>query len=432
MVILNKKYLLYGFGTTNYYISKIFDIEEVEYIIYSDDLNKTVNFGKLLKDIDIIVKSPGIVFDTKLLQYAKSIGVTILSDLELIYLLKKEKTYLVITGTNGKTTTAYLASCILNHDENNKWLLGGNIGIPLFSLYKEKNVDGYLIEASSFMLHDTYSLKPHVFALTNISSHHLDYHKTFNNYCHDKVKIIKNMNESDYLIYNKDDEYLGKLISKFDKPMILTVSLESDATCYIKGEDIYYLDELIVNINDLKRREKPFLYDIMIAIVIGKIYQVKNELIRQELINFSGLEFRIEKIYDENNIIILNDSKSTSVMATYYAINVVLDNYKEFKKVLIMGGVKKDLDYDKLKEVIYKMDEVYFYGASSIDFYNMFKHKKSNYYDNLETLIDNLNLEKKTIVLFSPSCQSYDQFDSYIDRGNKFNEYIFKKVKFLT
>ena len=178
-------------GISNKEVEKFFKQNNVNYIKYIDgDLFET----KILKNIDFIIKSSGIKFDTNFLKIAESLKIKVISDLELFYLLFPNKEMILVTGTNGKTTTSILISSLLNDANIYKSGVYGNIGIPLFSLNDEL-VE--VVEASSFKLHNSYKLKPHIYIVTSLVSHHLDYHQNEENYYYDKLKIINNLNEFD-------------------------------------------------------------------------------------------------------------------------------------------------------------------------------------------------------------------------------------------
>lgn len=188
--ILNKRYLLYGYGITNQAVKKFFDLHHIAYIIYLDDEKDGLPFEKIFWQIDYVIKCPGIKFDTPFLKRCYELNIKVISDLELLYLLYKEYEYIIITGSNGKTTTSYLTYQMLDSSNLFQHGLGGNIGVPLFSLLLDQRVHrGIVIEASSFMLHNTYECKPKIYVLTNLIPHHLDYHKNVEDYYFVKLKL---------------------------------------------------------------------------------------------------------------------------------------------------------------------------------------------------------------------------------------------------
>lgn len=430
--ILNKRYLLYGYGITNQAVKKFFDLHHIAYIIYLDDEKDGLPFEKIFWQIDYVIKCPGIKFDTPFLKRCYELNIKVISDLELLYLLYKEYEYIIITGSNGKTTTSYLTYQMLDSSNLFQHGLGGNIGVPLFSLLLDQRVHrGIVIEASSFMLHNTYECKPKIYVLTNLIPHHLDYHKNVEDYYFDKTKIIGNLDKSDYLIYNYDDEIVSSYVSKFHVPFKISFSYHHHlATCYIKEQSIYYQGNQILTLEEINNPQIPVIYDMMVAIIIAKIYHIPHQQIQKVLQDFKGLDYRFQTIYEDSHLVIINDSKATSPEASFYALKSIHENYPSFYKTVILGGKMVDDNYDHINDQINQIDEVYLYGSSRFILLNKIHHNKVFYFDTLEEVVDQIAIQPNHLILFSPSCVSYDQFSSYIQRGKKFNELIGKFINY--
>ncbi len=429
--ILTKKYLVYGYAASTKAVTKFFDLHLVNYLIYLDQNDTSLPFVAILKGVDYIIKSPGIKFNTPLLQLASAYQIKVISDLELLYLIYPSYEYIIVTGTNGKTTTSYLTYQMLKHLPMFKKGLGGNIGIPLFSLLEEKrSMRGFVIEASSFMLHNTFSLKAKVYVLTNLVPHHLDYHINANEYFNDKIKNIYNLDEDDYLIYNLDDKIVEKEVANVSKPFKMSFSLtKKSADCYIENESIYYQNHKIVDLSTLKRKDIGVLYDMMASIMVAKIYHIPLNVIVNELITFTGLEFRNQIIYNTPNLVIINDSKSTSPIASYYACQFCNQHYADYRRILVLGGQVVDLNYDKLNEAIKEFAEIVIFGEFNDQLNKLIIHPNIKLFLTLEEVVNDFIVSEKTLILFSPSCPSYDQYVSYIERGNNFNKLV--KEKFV-
>lgn len=427
--ILSKYYLLYGMGKTNLAIKEFFDKNSVKYRVYVDNDKDYEDIT--IKDVDYIVKSPGIEFNTPLLEAATLSNIPIISDLELFYFLNSSNEFVIITGTNGKTTTSHLSYQMLEFLSYFKGGLGGNIGIPLFSLLKEKRSKrGFVIEASSFTLHNTYTLKPNVYVITNLVPHHLDYHDSKENYFSDKTKLIDNMDTFDYLIYNKDDQQIEKLVLDKHNNIKISFSLfDKNADIYYDDSAIIYKKEKFIEAKDLKIKEQTVIIDMMIAILIAKIYHIPNKHIKEVLKQFEGLPYRFEKIYDKDELVIYNDSKSTSPAALFVAINSIIENYPSFSKFLIMGGRMVDEDYREINNLINSINEIYLYGESRHELAKKLNHQNLKLFESLDEVIEDITLLKRQVILFSPSCVSYDQFESFEKRGKKFNILIENKLK---
>ncbi len=410
--ILNKEYLLYGLGISNKKIKEYFDQNNVKYQVFVDgkDHISKINF----KNLNYIIKSSGIKFDTQLIKHGIANNIKIISDLEFYYLLNKDKNFILVTGTNGKTSTVSILGDILDITPC------GNVGNPIFN---NEYKDLILIEASSFMLHNSYTVKPYIYIITSLESHHLDYHKNSCDYFYDKLKLINNMTEEDYLIYNYDiiNVLPGKIRSN---AKTFTYSFNNNkADLYIK-DDLIIFNDFKIDINLLKRNEYHNIENMMAAIIASKILNIDNEIIKNSLINFTGIEFRMEKIVNTNNLVIINDSKSTSPAALNVAIESIKDNYHNFYKILIIGGKLVDIEYKKTNSNIDVFNEIKIFGKSKNLLYNLINHNNIKVYDTLDEVVDSINIVDHTLILFSPSQPSYDLYDNYIQRGNHFNSLI--------
>lgn len=425
--ILNKKYLLYGLGKSNKEVKNYFNINNVNYCEYIDNINNMYN----LDDIDFIVKSPGIKPNTTLLKDAALKNIKAISDLELCYLLYKEYDYILITGSNGKTTTCNLVYEMLKYLPYFKDGLCGNIGMPIFSkLLNNRKNRGLIVEASSFMLHNTYSIVPSIYVVTNILPHHLDFHESFDNYIFDKTKIISNMSNVDYLIYNLDDIISKEIFKDYNEVIKMCFSLkDTNADIFLKDNYIIYKNEKIINVDDLNIKDDTVIMDMMISILVSKIYHIPKYHITKVLKNFRGISYRLEKIYDNKKLIIYNDSKSTSPYSLYFAVNTVIKKYENYKKVLIVGGAMIDDNYEAVNKLIGEIDEVYLYGKSKYSLVLKLNAKVNYIYDTIEEVVNNIKFHENLVILYSPSCVSYDQFSSYEERGKKFNILIDNKLK---
>lgn len=421
-------YLLYGLGKANKAVQYYFDKNQILYDIYIDNQSA---YPLSLKKYDYIIKSSGIAFDTKLLIDASKAQIPVISDLELFYLFNKKTNYLGVTGSNGKTTTTVLIDKILETTYLGD--MGGNVGIPLFSLIEEDN-EYLVIECSSFMLHNIDKFTPHIYIILNVEHHHLNIHHTFSSYVKDKLKPLKNMTPNDIVIYNYDDKVLNRQIRNYQINKY-SFSLKDNnlfASCYLVDDAIYYENELFVKINELILRESHNLQNIMASIIVGKIMGVSDQNILNIIKTFVGLPHRLEKVYDTNDLTIYNDSKATNPFATIKAIETISQDSFNKEVILILGGEEKHEDYTCLKEYLNEINKIYLFGANKetiID--TLLKSKKFLNYEvknNLEEIIIDIRkrMNKPMIILFSPASASHDMYENFEVRGNEFKNLINK------
>lgn len=420
--ILNKKYILYGLGIGNLSVKEFFEKNNVKYVEYID--GKDIP-NSIFNDIDYVIKSSGIKFNTLFLNKAIENNIKVISDLELYYLLNKEDELIIVTGTNGKTTTSTLISNLLNDQKICTSGVYGNIGIPLLSK-KENGLT--IIEASSFMLHNCYKIKPHIYLITSLIPHHLDYHIKEEDYFYDKLKIINNMEKEDYLIYNLDYENITKNLNN-PKCKILTYSLcNSNADIYIEGNNVIFNNNEIMSIEDINRNEPHNLENMLATILVGIIYNIDFNNIKKSLINFKGIEHRLEYIIENDNYIIINDSKSTSPASLEKAIDSIkIKNYNDYFKILILGGKIVDENYRDVNKKISLFDNIFIFGKDKFKYYKYIKHDFIFAFDSLDELIVFMKnkIKKPLLVLFSPSSPSYDLYENFEKRGEHLKNLIF-------
>lgn len=416
-------YILLGLGKSNLSIKKYFDKNNIIYFCYDDKNNKNFDFEKLKNEVKVVIKSNGINNDHWLLNKIKEMNISIISDLQFFYNINKNNindNYCLVTGSNGKTTVvSLLEKCLENS------IAIGNNGLALFDYIDDKK--NKIIEVSSFMLEyiDYINFKYNI--ITNIYPTHLEHHKNFSYYIKAKTNFLKYLSSSNYIIYNYDDVILERIIRCYDINKI-SVSLYNPAsTIYLKNNYIHYNDQKLININYINIIGKHNLYNIMYIIGIIYNHSLIKKNYKEEIYNYHGEKYRLEIIY-KNKFTIINDSKSTN----FKALSVALDSIDK-NIVLIVGGMKREDNYDLLKNYLNKINKVYCFGENKYDFYNYFINYNinCNVYDSLENVINNIIVSDNETILFSPGSISFDQFDNFEQRGETFNKLINKNLHLL-
>lgn len=390
----------------------------MDILIYKDgisnnSLKEFLNKKNILYDIDIkkakydyIIKPPSVLKEEVL----SKVKGKVICDIEFIYWLYKPIIFSV-TGTSGKTTTCLLLNNILKRKYD--VCLAGNIGIPLGSVY-EDNSKIYLLEMSSFELDSTLSFKPQIAVLLNIDEAHLDWHKKIENYIEAKSKIFKNQDEFDILIYNKDDKNILSIIEK-------TESIKKSISLYDDTADIYYNNGVIytsngnINVCNCFSSFEGDIYNMMASILVSLICDIDINIIKEELYKFKKPHFRMEEVKPN----IYNDAKSTNILST-------LTQIKKFKNVnLICGGYDRLNDLSDMKKLFPYVNKFFLYGQNKervsafLDKYNFNYIKCINLED-----ATNLTLKEEKIIIYSPMAPSYDEYESYEQRGEEFNRII--------
>lgn len=378
------------------------------------------------RDFDFVIKNPGINYHKPFILRLKQRNIPVYTEIELAFQAAKKQHYIGVTGTNGKTTTVTLIDKILKGQYENVHL-AGNVGTPLCDIVLDNNLleeeNHYVvIEMSNFQLLDIDKFKPFVSTIINLTPDHLDYMASLDEYYASKTNIYKNTNQDDYFVVNKDDETLEQYLNEYSVPCNqITMSLNQEADCMIKDNAIYYQDELIISLNDIKVVGSHNVQNIMIAICIAKMCGVETSIINQEIASFIGVEHRIEFVREINGVKIYNDSKATNTDASIIAL-------KAFDQpvILLMGGFDKGLDLSEMATYSNKISRLVTFGAAGQRFKNEMNIKNCICVKNLkEATLEALKDAKDgDIILLSPSTSSFDEFSGYEERGRVFKEIV--------
>lgn len=389
----------------------------VEFII-------TDNPCELLDDTyDIVVKNPGIHRTHPCVQKALELKIPVINEVELAYyFLPKDITIIGVTGSNGKTTTVTILYNILK-ESGLSVHLGGNIGYPVSSLVeKVKPGDILVLEISDHQLHDMYEFKTDISILTNLSPVHLDFNGTYENYKEIKKRIFNHHTKCDIAILNQDNYDVVKLTNDIPSNKIYFSSLETSDIC-IKENAIYYYNEKIVDLDQVRVKGNHNYENIMCAIAAAKELDVSNDAIKTVLHDFSGVEHRMEYVRRINGREFYNDSKSTNNQSTIIALS-------SFNKpvILILGGLDRGQSFDELKDSMTYVKHVVCYGQTKekINEFCLKNEIDCVVLDDLESAVKvayNLS-EEENVILFSPACASQDQFKSFEERGKLYKQYV--------
>ncbi|WP_162127208.1 UDP-N-acetylmuramoyl-L-alanine--D-glutamate ligase [Flavobacterium phycosphaerae] len=380
---------------------------------------------ELILNADVVMKSPGIPEKSTIVKKLLEKGIPVISEIEFAYPFTKAKT-IGITGSNGKTTTTMLTYHLLKEGGLNVGL-GGNIGKSFAWQVAEENYDYYVLELSSFQLDGIIKYKPEIAIITNISPDHLDrYEYKYENYIASKFRITMNQTESDYLIYDADDEAISAWLQQNKTnakliPFSLTQTFENGA--FIKNETMDIIinnEEFEMKTGEVSLEGKHNLKNAMAATSVAQLMKIRKETIRESLSNFQGVEHRLEKVLKIQNVQYINDSKATNVNATFFALDSMT-----VPTVWIVGGVDKGNDYNELMPLVReKVKAIICLGVDNKKIVDAFGNVVDMMVevDNMRDAVNTAShiAEKGDAVLLSPACASFDLFQNYEDRGRQF------------
>ena len=389
----------------------------VKVIITSDQLS-------LLDDsFDYVIKNPGIKYDNPVVVKAKELGIKVINEVEMAYsFLDKSVNIIGVTGSNGKTTTTTLISEFMKNSFDNVYL-GGNIGIPLSNFVRDIKPNSYLVlEISDHQLCDMYDFKTNVSVLTNITPTHLDFHKSYEVYQMTKKKIFNNHTSDDLAVINKDDEVSMKITDDIKSTKVY-YGHDKTNLAYYDEEGIYYDGKLVIKLDDIILKGKHNYQNIMGAIIAVKKYGVTDEVIQKVLKEFKGVEHRLEYVDTINGVTYYNDSKATNCVSTITALN-------SFDKptILLLGGYDRGHSFHDLDDSMKNVKCVVCFGETKNRIEEFCNDLNIKCYKN-DTLKEAMNVVKDIctpgdVVLLSPACASWDQYDKFEDRGDEFKKLV--------
>ena len=418
-IFLGKKILIYGLGKSGISTFKFLKKRADVYIF--DDNQKTnlkiITINQVIKTkFDIIIISPGInILNCKLSKFLNKNLDKIYTDLDVFYSFYKN-TSIAITGTNGKSTTAKILFDILIDQKKDVRLIG-NIGNPALSEKKISKKTFFVIEVSSYQLEYSKIFSAKYAVILNISTDHIERHKNLTNYVNAKFKLLDSQNNKSFAFVKKNDQLINKKIRKNKfKPKI------------------YKVDTLKMNKLSNQLNNKYFISDgnkenLSFILKIASNLKLNKTKLFKTLNNFKGLKYRQQIIFDNKNLTIINDSKSTSFASS----ESILKNFNDI--YWILGGIPKKGDKFKLSKKKCRNFKVFIFGNYHKQFDRILKNKiKIKKLKNLKETLKKIFFEikkqkiKKNTIFFSPAGASFDSFKNFEDRGKYFDQLIKKFV----
>ena len=377
-------------------------------------------FDKIL-NADEVIKSPGIPDSVELIQNLKNAKIPLISEVEFAFRYTKAK-IAAITGSNGKTTTTLLLGHVLKNAGYDV-LVAGNVGVGFALSIAERDYDYIVLELSSFQLDGIKNFRSDVAILLNITADHLDrYDYRLENYSASKFKITENQKEQDFLIYNADDEIVKEIKTKAKKLPISLKNEQKEGGFLNKNELIIKLNNNTMTMQELALQGKHNIFNSMAAAMAARVFEVKDSVIRQSMIDFQNVEHRLEYVLTVHGIDFINDSKATNVNACWFALESMTKGV-----VWIVGGVDKGNDYSELAEMVdEKVKAIICLGENNQNIIDAFKDKVDTIVQ-ASTMSEAVNqsyslANKGETVLLSPACASFDLFANYEDRGVQFKK----------
>ena len=413
-----------------------------------------------LEDFDFLVISPGVALNHAIIKNFSERNKLVISELEL-GLLTKHRKIVAITGTNGKTTVTNMIATALQ----SRAVMCGNVGIPVTAVSQQLKHKIAVIEASSFQLESVRSFRPNIAVITNMSQDHLERHGTMEEYIRCKSQIFKHQRKRDTIILNYDNEITREIgvassvrrirSETSDDPlgglawgggrarMPRSKVLYFSTTARVRG---IYLEDggvylnlkkracKIFDISDFQEKNLHSIENILVTILVSKLLKVKNKAILAATAMNRGLKHRIQHVgtkkVKSGEVMFYNDSKATNIASCIAACKAFTIPVN-----LLVGGVAKGQNFDELfRKLPPHVENIFIYGQAADIIAEAAIKANYNNITKCENLKEATAKACKTgtgprVVLLSPACSSFDQFDNYEHRGEVFIEIVEGIVK---
>jgi len=368
----------------------------------------------------LVVKNPGIPYSNIIVKKTLEKGIPLWTEIELAYRIS-EAPIIGITGSNGKTTTTTLLYHMLNIGGKNP-LIAGNIGTVACTVAEVATEDNVIVlEASSFQLMGVETFRPKIAILTNLYDSHLDYHGSSEAYMKAKSEITNQQLEDDFFIYNADQEKILEIASN-SRAIRIPFSINGMKKVGISADEnkIYWNGEPFANRSVIKLPGQHNLENILSATAAAILLGCDKETIENVLSSFTGVRHRMQFVKELGGIKFYNDSKATNTLATKSALAAF-----DAPIILLAGGLDRGHSFEELRPFMGNVKAVITLGETKAKVENFALSAgvknvvHANTMDDAVAHAHSLS-EKGDIVLLSPACASWDQYESFEVRGDAF------------
>jgi UDP-N-acetylmuramoylalanine--D-glutamate ligase len=367
---------------------------------------------ELLEGVRTVVKSPGVPNEAPVIQMAHKLGIDVVGELEVAWRLLSNQ-FVAVTGTNGKTTTVELLGAIYRKAGIGV-CVAGNVGRPVSDLIGAVDAQTVIVcETSSFQLEDALAFAPECGVLLNLTSDHLDRHKTFENYRAAKLSLFCRQTADELAVVPDGTRPPGAgRVVTFGSP---------GSDLVLQDGRLWWDGRSLIEQTDIRLRGAHNLENAMAAAAAALAGGVCTDAVVAALEEFSGVAHRLEEVATRKGILFVNDSKATNIASTEVGV-AAFDGVH-----LILGGSLKGSDFTALRDTAKRCKRVYLIGeaASQLET-DLAETAPIVLCGNLQTAVESAAEYARPgdVVLLSPACASFDQYEHYEDRGEHFKELV--------
>lgn len=378
---------------------------------------------------DIIFKGPSVPWTSGPLVQAQNKGIPV--EMEMSFVVENYPGKVIgITGTRGKSTTTHLIFNLLKESGYLVSLGGGLPGISTIDCLKEADENSWLVaELSSWALSGFHRKKisPHIAVFTNFYPDHLNYYKNLEDYFYDKQAIFQYQKKEDYLVANKSlMQSIDSSTQIFQKSHKTEKFFFASSSIFFSKTDFPYKLEYLKGDHNLENAAA--------ALKVSEILKIDKNKAVEIISRFGGLPYRLQIVGQKGNITFINDTTSTTPIATIKAV----ESLKDKKIILFLGGNSKNLPKEQLIEKLNLVDKIVLLEGSFTE--EILSILKKNYsgkldgpYNNLEQAVNEgyrlaKEINQEYYLLFSPGATSFAMFNNEFHRGEEFNKIVKKLI----
>jgi len=374
-----------------------------------------------------VVKSPGVPREAPVIAAALERGTEVMGEVELAWRALPNR-FLAVTGTNGKTTTVELLGH-LYRTAGEPVAVAGNVGAPLSGLVGEVDREATVVcECSSFQLEDTVAFAPECAVFLNLAPDHLDRHADLESYLAAKLRIFANQGNDDVAVYNADDPFAaGADLGGCARRIAFCQGAAPGCEVAVAEGQVFYDGEPLLAVSELGLFGEHNVANAMAAAAAALSMGLDREAVREGLRSFAGVPHRLEQVAEIGGVRFVNDSKATNVASATVGIRAF-----EGGVHAILGGSEKDEPFAPLVEPLRERARAgYLIGATSERMARELAPivEASIELHRCEDLEDAVRRAAAAaapgeVVLLSPACASFDAFENFERRGDRFREIV--------
>jgi len=374
-----------------------------------------------------VVKSPGVPREAPVIAAALEREIEVMGELEVAWRALPNR-FLAVTGTNGKTTTVELLGH-LYRSAGEPVAVAGNVGTPLSELVGNVPADETIVcECSSFQLEDTVAFAPECAVFLNLAPDHLDRHRDLESYLAAKLRIFANQGNDDVAVYNADDPFVADVdLGGCARRIAFCHGAAPDCEVAVAEGTIFYDGEPLIAVAELGLFGEHNVANAMAAAAAALALGIDREAVRDGLRSFAGVPHRLEQVAEIHGVRFVNDSKATNVASATVGMRAFAGGVHA-----ILGGSEKDEPFTPLIDPIReRVRACYLVGATSERMARELApvleagvglHRCAN----LEDAVQKAAAAARSgdVVLLSPACASFDAFENFEQRGDRFREIV--------